>query len=69
MPKLIYNDLEQGWECSNCGGLFSSEELARVFDYDTSDLEEQRNYKRNIISSYCMDCGCLWEDIDPNPNI
>lgn len=68
MAKLVYNEREMGWECSVCGGLYSADELSRVFEYETSDLDEQRNYKRDI-ASHCMDCGCLWTEIDPNPEI
>ena len=37
---LKYNNLECGWECSECGAIYSEKELARVFDYTTDDIEE-----------------------------
>lgn len=65
MPKLLYNSLEQGWECSVCGAIYSGEEMARVFDYMTSDIEEQKSYinKEIPVACYCMDCGNLWEGL------
>lgn len=66
MSKLLYNELEQGWECSECGAIYSSDEVARVFDYQTSDIEEQKSYvnKPTPVSCYCMDCGTYWDMLD-----
>lgn len=65
MPKLLYNPRECGWECSECGAIYSGEEMARVFDYCTRDIDEQREYINEGIpvSCHCMDCGILWEDL------
>lgn len=62
---LKYNESEFGWECSECGALYSAEELARVFDYNTIHLEEQRELakKKLFAPCHCMDCGTLWEEI------
>ena len=62
---LKYNDRECGWECSECGALYNGEELARVFDYLSSDVEEQRELAKEgkYTPSHCMDCGTLWEEI------
>lgn len=65
MAKLLHNSLENGWECSECGGIYSGDEVARVFDYMSSDVEEQKGYIKDEIpvSCYCMDCGCRWEEL------
>ena len=62
---LKYNNLECAWECSECGAIYSGKELARVFDYNTNDAEEQRELAKQgkFIHCHCMDCGALWEEI------
>ena len=53
--KLIWNELECAWECSECGALYSKEEVERVFGYNTQVPER-------FTESYCMDCGCQWNE-------
>ena len=62
---LKYNNLECGWECSECGAIYSGKELARVFDYMSNDVEEQRELAKEgkFVPCHCMDCGTLWEEI------
>ena len=62
---LKYNESELGWECSECGTLYSGDELARVFDYMSNDSEEQRDLAKQgkFTPCYCMDCGTLWNEI------
>lgn len=62
---LRYNDLECGWECTNCGALYDGNELARMFDYKTTDAEEQKLLadKGKFTPCYCMDCGTFWEEV------
>ena len=55
--KLVWNELENAWECSECGALYSNEEVERVFGYNTQIPE-------NFTESYCMDCGCQWNEAD-----
>ena len=54
--KLVWNDLEQGWECSGCGALYSEDEVQRVFGYD-------KQIPKNFCTCYCMDCGCPWDGV------
>lgn len=56
--KLVWNDKECGWECSYCGALYSDYELERVFGYTAPQTPD------NFQKSYCMDCGCFWEDVE-----
>ena len=51
--KLVWNEVECGWECSDCGALYSKEEVERVFNFHNQVSE-------NFTESYCMDCGCCW---------
>ena len=53
--KLIWNEVEQAWECSECKSLYSDYEVERVFGYSTQ-------IPKNFNESYCMDCGCMWEE-------
>jgi len=53
--KLVWNELECAWECSECGALYSKEEVERVFGYNTQVPER-------FTESYCMDCGCQWNE-------
>ena len=55
--KLIWNELENGWECSECGALYSAEEVERVFGY-------REQVSKNFDESYCMDCGCAWTEVE-----
>ena len=55
--KLVWNERECGWECSECGALYSDYELERVFSYN-----EQT--PKNFTESYCMDCGCFWGEAE-----
>lgn len=55
--KLVWNEVECGWECSECGALYSDYELERVFDYNIQTPE-------HFTERYCMDCGCLWEEAE-----
>lgn len=66
---LLYNDIECCWECSECGGLFSAEEVARLFDYQASEIEEQKEYisKGIPVAGHCMDCGALWTELKEKP--
>lgn len=54
--KLVWNELELGWECSDCGAIYGEEEVARMFDYNTQNAE-------NFHSGYCMDCGIRFEEV------
>ena len=53
--KLIWNDCENGWVCSECGAIYGTDEVERAFGYNNQKPE-------NFSESYCMDCGCLWEE-------
>lgn len=55
--KLVWNEIENAWECSECGALYSKEEVERVFGFDTQVPE-------NFAESYCMDCGCQWDEAE-----
>ena len=55
--KLVWNDSEQGWICSNCGSIYSEEEVQRVFGYNYQSSE-------NFDDGYCMDCGCHWTEAE-----
>lgn len=55
--KLVWNELENAWECSECGALYSSEEVERVFGYNEQVPE-------HFTESYCMDCGCQWDEAE-----
>ena len=54
--KLVWNDLELGWECSDCGAIYGEEEVARMFNYN----EQTAN---NFTGGYCMDCGVRFEEV------
>ena len=62
---LKYNGLEFGWECSVCGAIYGAGELARVFDYTSDDIDDQKALaeKNMFTPCHCMDCGTLWEKI------
>lgn len=49
--QLVWNDLECGWVCSDCGAIYGSEEVARMFNFD---VQVPKNF---IEGFYCMDCG------------
>lgn len=55
--KLVWNEVEEGWICSNCGAIYGTDEVNRVFGFD--EQSPDRFYE-----SYCMDCGCLWENAE-----
>jgi hypothetical protein len=55
--KLVWEESEQGWICSECGARYSKDEVARAFDYN---YEEQ--VPENFSEIYCMDCGCLFSE-------
>lgn len=52
--NLIWNELEQGWECECCDALYSDDEVARMFGYNFQSPD-------NFIGGYCMDCGIKFE--------
>ena len=54
---LKWNEFENGFECSECGGLYGEDELSRVFSYNGIR-------KENFTSCHCMDCGTLWLGVD-----
>ena len=53
--KLVWNELECGWECSECGAIYGEDEVARMFQFDTQ-------IPKHFIDSYCMDCGVRFEE-------
>ena len=53
--KLVWTDSECGWECSECGAIYSEEEVARMFDYNDQTV-------KNFNAGYCMDCGILFDE-------
>lgn len=53
--KIVWNEVENAWQCSECSSLYSSEEVERAFGYNVQ-------IPRNFSESYCMDCGCLWAE-------
>lgn len=55
--KLVWEDSEMGWICSDCGARYSTEEVARMFNYNDQIPE-------NFVESYCMDCGGLFSGIE-----
>lgn len=65
MPKLMYDPLEDGWECSVCGARYTSDEVARVFGYQAYGIDIQRSYvgKPIPVVCHCMDCGETWEEL------
>lgn len=48
--KLVWNDIECGWVCSECGAIYGEDEVVRMFDYNDQSVE-------NFHDGYCMDCG------------
>ena len=48
--KLVWNDIECGWECEMCGALYDEEEVARLFKFSEQTA-------KNFVGGYCMDCG------------
>lgn len=62
MAELMWEEVEQGWTCSNCGGRFSQEEIGRL-----SDFEEMS--PKTFHDGFCMDCGCRFTKcVIPNRN-
>lgn len=57
--KLVWNDGENAWICSECGAIYGEDEVRRVFNYDEQTAE-------HFIESYCMDCGCTWTTAEKN---
>lgn len=55
--KLVWNDVENGWECSECGALYENEEVARLFMFG----EQVEN---NFVGGYCMDCGVELNEVE-----
>lgn len=55
--KLIWNEVENAWECSECGSLYCDGEVERAFGYKTLVPE-------NFVESYCMDCGSVWTEAE-----
>ncbi len=55
--KLVWNDVENGWECSECGALYDNEEVARLFMFG----EQVEN---NFVGGYCMDCGVELNEVE-----
>lgn len=53
--KLVWNETECAWICSECGANYGTEEVARTFDYSDQVSE-------NFTGGYCMDCRCLWKE-------
>ena len=51
--KLVWNDVERGWVCSECGSIYDTDEVQRAFNYVEQTAE-------HFTESYCMDCGCVW---------
>lgn len=54
--KLVWNELECGWECSDCGAIYGEEEVARMFDYNVQSA-------KNFHDGYCMDCGGRFTEV------
>lgn len=57
MAKLIYDNVEMGWRCSHCDGLFGNDEIFRAFNYDSFN-------KHCFNPFFCMDCGERIVDVD-----
>ena len=55
--KLVWEDSEMGWICSECGARYSQEEVARAFEYN-------EQIPQNFYECYCMDCGGLFTDVE-----
>ena len=55
--KLVWNEVECAWECSECGSLYSKEEVERVFGF-------RNQVPEHFTESYCMDCGCAWAEAE-----
>ena len=54
--KLVWDELECGWKCSDCGALYGEDEVARMFDYN---LQTAKNFH----DGYCMDCGGRFTEV------
>lgn len=52
--RLVWNETECAWMCSECGANYGTEEVARAFDYRDQVPE-------NFNGGYCMDCADLWK--------
>ena len=55
--KLVWNSIECGWQCSECGALYSDEEVARIFQFDA---QTPKNF---VEGYYCMDCGGIFDEV------
>ena len=65
MCKLKYDELEQGWVCCECGAIYGTEEIRRLFNYDNEEDEVLRKRKPNELSPiFCMDCGMLITEVE-----
>lgn len=53
---LVWNELECGWECSDCGAIYGEEEVARMFDYNVQNVN-------TFNEGYCMDCGGRFTEV------
>ena len=58
MAILKWNNIENCWECSDCGARFSREEVARMFDYQATQTRDK------FTEGYCMDCGNYFIDCE-----
>ena len=55
--QLKWNDIECGWECSECGALYGEEEVARIFQFGD---QIPKNF---VEGCYCMDCGGQFDEV------
>lgn len=55
--KLVWNDGECGWVCSECSAIYGEEEVARMFNYDE---QIPKNFMEGF---YCMDCGGIFTEV------
>ena len=53
--KLVWNDVENGWVCSDCSAIYGETEVERAFG-------NREQIPENFYESFCMDCGCLWKE-------
>lgn len=56
--RLKWNNLECGWECSECGALYGENEVERIFGYNPQTAE---NFNKGY---HCMDCGREFDEVD-----
>ena len=57
--KLVWEDSEMGWICSDCGERYSDEEAARMFGYNYPQTIE--NFEKGY---HCMGCGGCFTDVE-----